>query len=115
MPPDPQSNSDLDRDVDASMRMFEKSKVGEAAAITPIQPSRVMLVLDGSPQDETSLNAASYLRGVFNVETVVLDARDGELGEDLAVAAAPQVSGIAPDRPRRRRFLRRHLGGDQDT
>lgn len=61
MPPDPQSDSDLDRDVDASMRMFEKSKVGDAPNIAPIRPSRVLLVLDGSPQDVTSLNAANYL------------------------------------------------------
>tara|TARA_R110002049_G_scaffold4601_5_gene32314 strand:+ start:443236 stop:444180 length:945 start_codon:yes stop_codon:yes gene_type:complete len=96
MPPDPQSNSDLDRDVDASMRMFEKSKVGEAAAIARIQPARVMLVLDGSPQDETSKEAASYLRETFNVETLVLDARDGQHDDDLAVAAAQNVSGSRP-------------------
>ena len=95
MPPDPES-TDLDRDVDASMRMFEKSKVGDAAAITPVKPSRVMLVLDGSSQDETALESARYLRETFNVETVMLDARDGDLTEDLAVARAPQVSGARP-------------------
>ena len=66
----------LDREVDASMRMFEKSKVGPAATITTIKPSRVLLALDGSPQDETSVDAASYLREQFNTETLILDARD---------------------------------------
>ncbi len=71
----PQPN-DIDRDVDASMRMFEQSKVGESAALSPIKPSRVMAVLDGSPQDETTMQSVAYLRETFNVETVVLDARD---------------------------------------
>ena len=98
MPPDHQSSSDLDREVDASMRMFEKSKVGEAALITPIKPSRVMLVLDGSPQDETSVAAANHLRDAFNVETVVLDARDGPNEQDLAVSRAADVAGARPIR-----------------
>ena len=98
MPPDPESNSELDRDVDASMRMFEKSQVGEAAVITPIKPSRVMLVLDGSSQDETSVAAANHLRESFNVETIVLDARDGQHDEDIAVARAADVAGARPIR-----------------
>lgn len=103
----PQPN-EIDRDVDASMRMFEKSKVGESAALSPIQPSRVMAVLDGSPQDETTMASVAYLREAFNVETVVLDARDKFSGDkfsgdkadgdntDLAIAAAGKVSGARP-------------------
>jgi hypothetical protein len=91
-------STDLDRDVDASMRMFEKSKVGPAATITPIKPSRVMLVLDGSPQDDTGLNAASYLRNQFDTETLILDARDKAVDDDsdLAVDRAAEVSGARP-------------------
>lgn len=91
-------STDLDRDVDASMRMFEKSKVGPAARITPIKPSRVMLVLDGSPQDDTGLDAASYLRSQFNTETLILDARDKAADDDsdLAVDRATEVSGSRP-------------------
>ena len=55
-------SNDLDREVDASMRMFERSKVGQAAAITPIVPARVLWVLDGSPQDETGLELARSVR-----------------------------------------------------
>lgn len=98
----PQPN-DIDRDVDESMRMFEKSKVGESAAMTPIKPSRVMAVLDGSPQDETTMASVAYLRETFNVETVVLDARDKVNSNksdggatDLAIAAAGKVSGARP-------------------
>jgi hypothetical protein len=91
-------STDLDRDVDASMRMFEKSKVGPAARITPIKPSRVLLVLDGSPQDDTGLDAASYLRSQFNTETLILDAREGTADNDgdLAVDRATEVSGSRP-------------------
>ncbi|NND97710.1 MAG: universal stress protein [Pirellulaceae bacterium] len=99
-------DSDLDRDVDASMRMFEKSKVGPAAAIMPVKPSRVLLVLDGSPQDTTATDSAKYLRERFNVETLVLDARD-ERPEDLAIAVAQEISGARP--------IARHDGESYDA
>lgn len=96
MAPDSES-SDLDRDVDASMRMFQRSQVGPAAAITPIKPSRVLLVLDGSSQDDASVAAGAYLRDEFDVETLILDARDEIDGdEDLATSRAREVSGSRP-------------------
>jgi hypothetical protein len=89
--------SDLDREVDASMRIFERSQVGPAAAVTPIRPSRILLVLDGSNQDEAGIAAAIYLRGRFNVETLVLDAQSAEQeSADAAPEAAKQVSGARP-------------------
>ncbi|TWU30569.1 universal stress protein [Novipirellula artificiosorum] len=93
-------SSDLGRDVDASMRMFERSKVGQAASIQPIKPSRVLWVLDGSSQDDSSLAAVTHLNDQFNLETIVLDARDasGEL-TDHAPERAIQVSGGRPIRP----------------
>ena len=47
--------NELDREVHASMRMFEKAQVGPAASLTPIKPSRILVVLDGSSQDENTL------------------------------------------------------------
>lgn len=92
-------SSDLDRDVDASMRMFERSQIGPAATITPIKPARVLLVLDGSGQDDASIAAASFLRDKFNVETLILDARDPTAeGEDLAPTRVNEVSGSRPIR-----------------
>ncbi|MDM4015367.1 universal stress protein [Roseiconus lacunae] len=86
---------DLGREVDAAMRMFEKSQVGEAAAITPIQPSRVLLVLDGSPQDATAIDSVAYLRERFNTETLVLDGRiSGE--DDITAAVIDRVTGSRP-------------------
>ncbi len=94
----PESDDELHREVDASMRMFEKSRVGQAAAIPLVKPSRVMLVLDGSPQDETGIDAAAYLRERFDTETLILDARDKAEGDetDLAPDRAPRVSGSRP-------------------
>lgn len=92
-------SNDLDREVDASMRMFEKSKVGPAASIPATEPKRVLVVLDGSPQDETSIHAANVLQGRFQTETLILDARDKEEGDasDLAqdqMAAVPASRAI---------------------
>ena len=86
---------DLDREVDQSMRMFEKSKVGPAAAITPATPQRVLLALDGSPQDDTAAEAARYLQARFGNQTLVLDARDGSSDEqqDLAGQIAESIDG----------------------
>ena len=90
--------NELDREVDASMRMFEKAQVGPAASLTPVKPSRILVVLDGSSQDENTLASASFLREQFNTESLVLDARDGktEQDEDLAVTRATEVSGARP-------------------
>ena len=91
-------SSDLGREVDASMRMFERSKVGPAAAIVPAKPTRVLLVLDGSPQDSTGAHAASYLNSRFGCETHVLDARDwrDEDKTDLAIEAVQSISNAKP-------------------
>jgi hypothetical protein len=106
--PDPEPN-EVDRGVDESMRMFEKSKVGPAAALSPIRPSRVMLVLDGSPQDATGIAAVKYLREAFNVETLVLYGGDPVQGDptqgdrvrdDLIASVIESVSGSRPiERP----------------
>ena len=91
-------SSDLDREVDESMRMFQRSQIGESAPITPIRPARVLLVLDGSSQDDTSIRSVAYLRDRFDVETLLLDAREGTSDEehDLAVQRAPELSGGRP-------------------
>jgi len=91
-------SSDLDREVDASMRMFEKSKVGPAAAITPRIPSKVLLVLDGSSQDGTGAKAASYLQGRFQTETLILDGREknDDDNSDLAIDCAAEIPASTP-------------------
>ncbi len=52
-------------------------------------------MLDGSPQDQTSVAAARHLRESFNTETLVLDAR--EVREDeIAAGVIDSVSGSRP-------------------
>lgn len=76
---------DIDRDVDDSMRLFERAHVGSTAPITPIRPSRILLVLDGSEQDATSIASAVYLQKTHNTETLILDARErDETGSDVS-------------------------------
>jgi hypothetical protein len=96
--------TEINREVDASIRMFEKSHVGPAATLTPIRPSRVLLVLDGSSQDQCSIAALSHLRDVHNVETLILDAREAKTNDDgrpvqrddITSAVVNQVSGSRP-------------------
>lgn len=67
---------ELDRDVESSMRIFERAQIGPVAAVIPIKPTRVLLVLDGSDQDQTGLDAARHLEEACGCETLVLDARE---------------------------------------
>ena len=94
-------SNDLDREVDASMRMFEMSKVGPAASIPAIEPKRVLVVLDGSPQDETSIHAANVLQGRFQAETLILDARDKE-EDDTSDLAQDQIAAVPASQAVRR-------------
>ncbi len=93
-------SNEISREVDASMRMFEKSHVGESPALMPIKPARVMLVLDGSSQDATAVAAVQYLRETFNVESLVLDGRERPDDDTQWVdIASPIVETIPGSRP----------------
>ncbi|MEL6897960.1 MAG: universal stress protein [Planctomycetota bacterium] len=90
-------DSSLGKHVDDAMRMFERSHVGPANLINATRPSKVLVALDGSPQDEASLAAAAYLATATRTETVIVDARvsDREL-PDILESAAAEVSGARP-------------------
>lgn len=88
------NQTDLDRDVEASMRMFKKAQTGPVAEIQPRTASRVLLVLDGSAQDQTAVEAAAYLQQRFGAETWVLDARENVGSEpELAAKMAEKIPG----------------------
>ncbi|MEM9827792.1 MAG: universal stress protein [Planctomycetota bacterium] len=72
---DSSGEKELGRDVDDAMRLFEQSKTIGDGHINPVRPSRVLLVLDGSNQDDASIVAAAHFRERFNTETLVLDGR----------------------------------------
>ncbi|MEM6689428.1 MAG: universal stress protein [Planctomycetota bacterium] len=102
----PEGNDELGRQVDDSMRLFQRSQVGPTELIAGVKPTRVVAVLDGSPQDEATIESAIHLRDVYNTETVLLDESppnasmitgDGETtNNELAVAAVNRISGSRP-------------------
>lgn len=84
---------DVDHDLDASRRLFERARVGEVAPIEPRRPQRLLLALDGSAQDLPSLALASGLGERFGCTTVLVDARElpgagREETDEQGVAAA---------------------------
>lgn len=85
-------------DLHASMRRFQRSQVGEVAAVEPRRPTRVLLALDGSAQDRSGVALMSYLTGRFGCEAAVVDAREGGAGDDLSHAAADTVGATALQR-----------------
>ncbi|MEM6365607.1 MAG: universal stress protein [Planctomycetota bacterium] len=87
--------SEFDRDVDDSMRLFQRANIGSAEPLPCIRPARVLAVMDGSDQDELCINTARELNETYNTETFFLDARDSpqQRQVDLGAAAAGKISG----------------------
>ena len=86
---------DIDRDVDDSMRLFERAHVGSTSPLTPIRPSRILLVLDGSEQDATSIASAVHLQQTHNTETLILDAREGDASSaNVAPCKSEMATGV---------------------
>lgn len=79
---------EVDEDLRRSIDMFERSKVGKVATVEPRRPSRLLLVLDASLQDETSIGLAKGLGKRFRCPLEVIDARehigDNSLAERIA-------------------------------
>ncbi|XZE53109.1 universal stress protein [Planctomycetaceae bacterium SH139] len=73
--------SDVNRQVDASMKMFERAKVGKVAAIVPAKIRSVLLCRDGSTQDQAVVDVGTFFAAQDPAATILwLDARehDGE-------------------------------------
>lgn len=71
---------EVDQALDASMKMFERVQLGEVAPIEPRLPKRILLALDGSSQDATSMAIARALGERFSAELFVLAACGGSQG-----------------------------------
>ena len=90
---DPQQ-ADVDRQVDASMRMFERAKVGPAAALSPTEIARVLICPDGSTQDQAIEDAVGFLKSRFPAANFFrVDAREGAVAEPPAALTA-SLAGI---------------------
>ncbi|QDT66981.1 universal stress protein [Calycomorphotria hydatis] len=68
--------TDVEQGVKASMDLFEKAHVGPEAPLDPIEPKHVLVVLDGSTQDGTSIGIARELKARFSCDVTVCDARE---------------------------------------
>jgi hypothetical protein len=68
------SEREVDQALAASMKMFERVQLGEVAPLEPRRPERMLLALDGSSQDATSIAIAAKLRERFSAEVSVLAA-----------------------------------------
>jgi len=84
---DPQK-TDVDKGMRNSMNMFEAAHVGPEAALKPRQPGHVLVVLDGSTQDGTSIGIARELKARFGSRLSVLDAREADQGNEVAEGVA---------------------------
>jgi hypothetical protein len=85
----------LDRDVEDSMDLFNRARVGPVAAVETRRPETVLLALDGSTQDSFGIAVARQLRERFGCRLAVVDAREGDVPEDLAIEAAHSLGGQA--------------------
>lgn len=90
---------EVDDDLRKSIQMFQRSKVGEVPAIEPLRPKKLLLALDGSSQDETSIELARQLCQRFEPSLDVVDARE-QIGENsLAEKTAAVLDARALAKP----------------
>lgn len=82
---------DVERDVEASMSLFQRAHIGEVAAVEPRRPRHVLLVLDGSTQDATSVRFARHLHERLKTQCTVVDARPEVADNRLVEQSAKQL------------------------
>lgn len=95
------SEREFDDDVQRSMSMFERARIGDVAAIAPRVPARLLLALDGSAQDDMSVRFARQLKSRFGCAVRVVDGRQNvatnEFAERIAATldadAVPKTAG----------------------
>lgn len=81
----------LDRAFEESMDLFSRAHVGSVTAVDPRRPRKVLLALDGSSQDPFGIAIASQFRERFGCELAVVDAREGNVTDDLAAQVAQSL------------------------
>lgn len=93
------SQRTVDHDIEASMDLFRRAQVGEVAPIEPRKPRRVLLVLDGSNQDEPARAFARHFTDRFHSRISVLDARETPAANELAERTAAELNAEALSKP----------------
>jgi hypothetical protein len=85
----------LDRAIEESMDLFSRARVGSVAAVDPRRPNKVLLALDGSSQDLFEIAIAKQFRERFGCELAAVDAREGDVPDDLGAQVASSLGGRA--------------------
>lgn len=67
------SQRQFDEDIHHSMDLFKRAQVGEVGALTPVQPTRVFVALDGSTQDQAVAALVQRLRDQHSVIVGYID------------------------------------------
>ncbi len=83
----------LDQAVEESMNLFSRARVGTVTPVEPRQPEAVLLALDGSSQDSFGIAIARQFRERFRCQLAVVDAREGDVSDDLVVEVAQALGG----------------------
>jgi hypothetical protein len=86
---------EFDDDVQRSIDMFERAKVGDAPAIEPLVPRRLLLALDGSSQDAMGRRIARRLKRRFGCDLDVVDGRQGDASSTLTEQVAEELNARA--------------------
>lgn len=81
----------VDESIRSSMEVFERAQVGEVSPLEPLSPSRILVALDGSSQDELSLAIAAALNSRWPCLLDVMDAREQVATNELAERAADSL------------------------
>ena len=77
------------------MDLFSRARIGTVAAVESRRPKTVLLALDGSSQDPFGIAIAGQFRERFGCELAVVDAREGDVANDLAAQVAQSLGGQA--------------------
>ncbi len=78
----------VDTNLEKSMAMFQRAEIGKVPALEPLQPKRVLLVLDGSTQDELGGGIVVRLKQRLDCQVAILDLSPEFT--DTAQGTAPQ-------------------------
>lgn len=89
---------EFDDEVKRSIEQFERARIGEAPPLEPRLPQKLLLVLDGSTQDETGAAVALGLQQRLQCELLVMDAREHQAENHLATETAERLGAQAVEK-----------------
>lgn len=89
------TQKNVDQDVAKFVKMFQRAQVGEVAPVSPQRPRAVLLVLDGTSQDELAICFARHFLKWAECRVSVVDARENVDSNELAERSAESLGATA--------------------